>query len=105
MGCDFVEFTGDLEAEVVEVKIVFVVLKRVFAGRKEGCELVGKCQIRLYTYISAPISRKPSKRNAAKVVILQITSATEMRGNKREKAYGIVNHLYAVYIWNGNVKI
>lgn len=37
----------------------------------------------VHTYISAPISRKPRNKNAAKVVA------------------GMVSHFMAVWIWNG----
>ena len=83
MGSNFVQFAGDLPAKMVKVEIVLVVLERIFTERG-GIGLGETGQIYVHkTYISAPISRKPSKRNAANAVALHPSSAQHKRREKK----------------------
>jgi hypothetical protein len=64
---DQVQLALDGKAEVIEVKIVQVIIERVFAIDMPNKHRNLNTKI-WNTYISCPISRKPRRRNAEKAV-------------------------------------
>ena len=65
---DLVQITLKRVAETVKIQIIKIVVERILAAAV--INIGGDGQINMNTYISCPISKNPSNRNAVKAVAL-----------------------------------
>jgi len=67
--CDLVQITLKHVAETVKVQIVEVIVERILTAAVVNIDKDGR--VNASTYISCPISKKPTNKNEAKAVALQ----------------------------------